>query len=347
MCTDFFALAQIYATLPVQKMGQLTMYDIVLSRQAKEDFDLFSLADVDTAWDNFVQLRYQQSVSLSGKAEGITVSPLNAGHMIGGALWKITKDSEEIVYAVDYNHAQDRHLDGTVLVDLPRPNILITDAYTALDPPMTGGRKAREGRLLEQITAALQRGGNVLLPSDSTGRVLELMILLDEYWTQNNMRNVTLAFFSPEGRSTLDMAASQTEWLSKHVNQRFVQSRRNVFHFEHLRRCCSRQELASLPFPQVVLASGLDLETSSFSLDLFAEWAGDPRNAVVLTHKARPGCFARRLIDGCLAGTPPPREPVVLQVHPPPLPASAPVRQSGLSSKRSCKTVGSLPQALL
>ena len=112
-----------------------------------EDFDLFSLADVDTAWDNFVQLRYQQSVSLSGKAEGITVSPLNAGHMIGGALWKITKDSEEIVYAVDYNHAQDRHLDGTVLVDLPRPNILITDAYTALDPPMTGGRKAREGRL--------------------------------------------------------------------------------------------------------------------------------------------------------------------------------------------------------
>ena len=28
-------------------------------------------------------------------------------------------------------------------------------------------------------------------------------------------------FLSPEGRSTLDMAASQTEWLSKHVNQRY------------------------------------------------------------------------------------------------------------------------------
>ncbi|KAJ1487891.1 beta-lactamase-like protein, partial [Baffinella frigidus] len=189
------------------------------------------------------------------KAEGITISPLNAGHLIGGALWKITKESEEIVYAVDYNHAQDRHLDGTVLVDLPRPNILITDAYTALDAPTPGGRKAREGRILEQITSTLQRGGNVLLPSDSTGRVLELMIVLDEYWAQHTMHNVTLAFLSPEGRSTLtnpapdwaetdaywalhkmhnvtlaflspegrstlDMAASQTEWLSKHVNQR-------------------------------------------------------------------------------------------------------------------------------
>jgi len=40
--------------------------------------------------------------------------------------------------------------------------------------------QAREGRILEQITSTLQRGGNVLLPSDSTGRVLELMIVLDE-----------------------------------------------------------------------------------------------------------------------------------------------------------------------
>lgn len=215
--------AKVYATLPVQKMGQLTMYDVFLSRSAKEDFTLFSLADIDNAWDNFVQLRYQQPCSLTGKAEGITVSPLNAGHLIGGALWKITKESEEIVYAVDYNHAQDRHLDGTVLVDLPRPTILITDGYTALDKPLVGGRKARESALLERVRQSVEQGGNVLLPVDSTGRVLELLIVLDECWQQNNLGHVTLALLSPESRSTVDMAMSQTEWLSKHVNQRFVQ----------------------------------------------------------------------------------------------------------------------------
>jgi cleavage and polyadenylation specificity factor subunit 2 len=201
--------AKVYATLPVQKMGQLTMYDVFQSRSAKEDFTAFSLADIDNAWDNFVQLRYQQPCSLSGKAEGITVSPLNAGHQIGGALWKITKESEEIVYAVDYNHAQDRHLDGTVLVDLPRPNILITDAYTALDKPLLGGKKAREGALLERVRHSVEQGGNVLLPVDSTGRVLELLIVLDECWQQNHLRHVTLAFVSPESRSTVDMAMSQ------------------------------------------------------------------------------------------------------------------------------------------
>jgi len=33
------------------------------------------------------------------------------------------------------------------------------------------------------------------------------------------------------------------------------------------------RELKALPYPHVVLASGLDLQTSSFALDLFTEWS--------------------------------------------------------------------------
>eukprot|EP00291_Cryptomonas_curvata_P001939 CAMPEP_0172193272 /NCGR_PEP_ID=MMETSP1050-20130122/24859_1 /TAXON_ID=233186 /ORGANISM="Cryptomonas curvata, Strain CCAP979/52" /LENGTH=150 /DNA_ID=CAMNT_0012868803 /DNA_START=195 /DNA_END=644 /DNA_ORIENTATION=+ len=137
--------AKVYATLPVVKMGQLTVYDAVLSRSNREDFDVFNLDDIDAAWEfdekkqgfkHFVPLRYQQSAQLEGRAEGISVCPLNAGHTVGGAVWKITKDSESIVYAVDYNHAQERHLDGTVLENLERPSVLITDAYTMLDRPL-------------------------------------------------------------------------------------------------------------------------------------------------------------------------------------------------------------------
>jgi len=260
--------AKVYATLPVQKLGKLAMYDVFLSRSAKEDFTLFSMDDIDNVFDdehnNFVPLRPQQPCLLSGKAEGITVSPHNAGHLIGGALWKITKESEEIVYAVDYNHAQDRHLDGTVLVNLPRPNILITDAYTAFDKPFPGGRKARENALLERVRLTVEQGGNVLLPVDSTGRVLELLIVLDECWKRNNIRNVTLAFVSPVAGSTIGMAKSHSEWLSKHINQRFVRSRQNenVFSLEHVHLCSSLSQLPDKPFPQVVLASGLLLQHS-------------------------------------------------------------------------------------
>ena len=59
------------------------------------------------------QLKYSQSVSLKGKGLGLTITPLAAGHMLGGTIWKIVKDGEEdIVYAVDYNHKKEIHLNG-------------------------------------------------------------------------------------------------------------------------------------------------------------------------------------------------------------------------------------------
>lgn len=44
----------------------------------------------------------------TGKGEGITIMPYNAGHTLGGTTWKITKDQEEFVYAVDYNHKSEK-----------------------------------------------------------------------------------------------------------------------------------------------------------------------------------------------------------------------------------------------
>jgi len=46
---------------------------------------------------------------VSGKGHGLQITPLPAGHMIGGTMWKIVKEAEEeIVYAVDFNHKKER-----------------------------------------------------------------------------------------------------------------------------------------------------------------------------------------------------------------------------------------------
>lgn len=45
---------------------------------------------------------------LTGKGHGLSITPVPAGHMIGGTIWKIVKDGEEeIVYAVDFNHKRE------------------------------------------------------------------------------------------------------------------------------------------------------------------------------------------------------------------------------------------------
>lgn len=52
--------------------------------------------------------------------------------MIGGTIWRIVKDGEEdIIYAVDFNHKKERHLNGCILENMTRPSLLITDSYNA------------------------------------------------------------------------------------------------------------------------------------------------------------------------------------------------------------------------
>uniref|UniRef100_A0A672SAD6 Cleavage and polyadenylation specificity factor subunit 2 n=1 Tax=Sinocyclocheilus grahami TaxID=75366 RepID=A0A672SAD6_SINGR len=171
----------IYATIPVYKMGQMFMYDLYQSRHNTEDFTLFTLDDVDSAFDKIQQLKYSQIVNLKGKGHGLSITPLPAGHMIGGTIWKIVKDGEEeIIYGVDFNHKREIHLNGCSLENISRPSLLITDSFNA--SYVQPRRKQRDEQLLTNVMETLRGDGNVLIAVDTAGRVLELAQLLDQIW---------------------------------------------------------------------------------------------------------------------------------------------------------------------
>lgn len=77
-----------------------------------------------------------------------------------------------------------RHLNGAHLEEVTsRPALLVVDAACAAIAPLERAR--REAALLEALLAALRAGGNALLPVDTAGRVLELLLLLDAYWEEH------------------------------------------------------------------------------------------------------------------------------------------------------------------
>ena len=89
-------LLQVYATVPTVKMGQMFLYDVFLNNEHHVGWEAFSLDDVDLAFedDRMVPLRYAEPRRLPGRGSGITITPLAAGHMVGGAIWKINKEME-------------------------------------------------------------------------------------------------------------------------------------------------------------------------------------------------------------------------------------------------------------
>lgn len=178
-------------TLPVRRMGQMVLYDAVQAA-SRYGFSLFSLDDVDAALEHVVQLKYSQEVKLAGGDLGdttISVTPYCAGHSLGGCFWRVVRETEDIVYAVDVNHRKEAHLMGTVLEQFPRPSVLITDSLNGLQGQQQD-RKTRDRNFFAATLETMRAGGNVLLPVDPAGRVLELLYMLNRVWEKEKMGHV-------------------------------------------------------------------------------------------------------------------------------------------------------------
>ncbi|XP_072930180.1 probable cleavage and polyadenylation specificity factor subunit 2 [Epargyreus clarus] len=287
----------IYATLPIYKMGQMFMYDLYQSHRNVSDFELFTLDDVDSAFDKITQLKYNQSVDMKGKGLGIRITPLPAGHSLGGTVWRIAAPGEEdIVYAPDFNHKKERHLNGCEIERIMRPSLLLLGAMNA--DYVQQRRRLRDEKLMTTILSTLRGGGSVLVCTDTAGRVLELAHMLDQLWRNKDSGLVaySLLLLSNVSYNVVEFAKSQIEWMSDKLTRAFEGARSNPFALRHLQLCHSVIEVTRTPGPKVVLASFPDLETG-FARDLFLLWAPYPQNSIVLTARTSPGTLARDLIE--------------------------------------------------
>ncbi|KAK1757272.1 cleavage factor two protein 2 [Echria macrotheca] len=266
---------------------------------------------------------------------GLTITAYNSGHTLGGTIWHIQHGLESIVYAVDWNQARENVFSGAawlggnhsgaggteVIEQLRKPTALVCSSRT---PESTLARARRDEQLLESVKLCIGRGGTVLIPVDSSARVLELAYLLEHAWRSevakdNEVFRSTKLFLA--GRSigsTMRNARSMLEWMDDSIVREFelfadgVKKTNNntgsakdaagPFDFRYLRlierkaqveRILQQAADDSEPRGRVILASDASLEWG-FSKDVLKSIAGDARNLVILTEK--PNLSAKRSI---------------------------------------------------
>lgn len=151
------------------------------------------------------------------------------------------------------------------------------------------------------MVKSLKEGGSVLLPTDSSARVLEISYLLDQYWTQHQL-NYPLIMLSNTSYHTAHFAKIMLEWMGDDLTKNFSQSRENPYEFKYLRLCHKIEDLDNYSGPKVVIASNYSLETG-FARELFVRWMTtettqhNKNNTLILTDRSGPGSLARRLYD--------------------------------------------------
>ena len=291
---------------------------------------------------------------LLGKCHGITITPYAAGHTIGGTIWKIRSPSVgTLVYAVNLNHLKERHLDGSVLTlatggsvfePLARPDVLITDAERAL--AVGARRKDKDKALLglsslghhggvltvyaDIITETIASGHSLLLPVDSSTRLLELLVLTDQHWAYSRIR-APICLISNTAKELLAVVRSMMEWLGGTISKEDVGDsgrstrRRRVDEDESLGALALRFKQGfrhrTIPFadgfhrfieifgnpaqlvdkfssrdPKLILAVPASM-SHGMSRSLFADFARVEGNVVVLTERTGRGTLNSFLMD--------------------------------------------------
>ncbi|KAI2631099.1 beta-lactamase-like protein [Xylaria nigripes] len=349
-----FSRIPVYATSPIIGLGRTLLQDLYASTPAaattipSSAFDGVSYSDDSFSSDFLLQaptsdeiatyfslihpLKYSQphqplGSPFSPPLNGLTITAYNSGHTLGGTIWHIQHGLESIVYAVDWNQGRENVYAGAawlggaagggaeVIEQLRKPTALVCSSRGGEKPSLSGGRSKRDEHLLDKVRACVAKGGTVLIPTDSSARVLELAYLLEHAWRADassgdgKLKSAKLFLAGRNVHSVMRYARSMLEWMDDSIVREFEAvadgSRRangttdgakqgkesGPFDFRYLRLLDRKGQIDKVlardgdghgPVGKVIIAGDASLEWG-FSKLILRQLAQDSNNLVILT----------------------------------------------------------------
>lgn len=339
-----FAQVPCYATTPVVNLGRALVQDVYGSsisaagtvptgviangaengEGADEEGDASpslllqppSAEEIATYFNLINPLKYSQPHQpipspFSPSVAGLTITAYGAGHTLGGTIWHIQHGLESIVYAADWSQARESLYSGAawlsggseIIEPLRRPTSLICSSK-GVEKTQPLSRKKRDDTMISLIRETIAQGGKVLIPTDSSARVLELAYLLNQTWRENidgphsdTYKHTRIYFASRSASASVRYLNSMLEWvddavrseaeaaMSKTKTQGGQVSNPLDWKFvRQLERKSQVERALERKRPCVMLASDASLEWG-FSRQALLGMAGDTRNLIILTER--------------------------------------------------------------
>jgi cleavage and polyadenylation specificity factor subunit 2 len=330
-----FPDSPVYATFPTVKMGQMTLYDQHAALTFDGKRPPFSLEEIDRAFGSVTCIKYSQSIrvrdlSITAHRSGHVVGGAFF-HLYG-----IQDETSVVFTSIYHIAREIHLDSSTLLEHASTADVLVVSLYRVfallltLDNTCTccsrsgtfrqtypGGPAFRclrrpsvksrahlppllvtqaERNLTDTVLSVLRREGNVLLPVDAAGRVLELALLLDRAWERQRLtQTYNLVWVAPMVANTAAFAKCQLEWMARQLTEQFDSTSGNPFQLKNMHLCSSAREFEQFveekQNPTCVLASGLCLEGGP-ARDILLMWASNPDHAVIFTDSSQ--CYLRR-----------------------------------------------------
>ncbi|KAL2928468.1 Cleavage and polyadenylation specificity factor subunit 3-I [Bienertia sinuspersici] len=278
---------KVYMTHATKAIYRLLLSDYVkVSKVSVEDM-LFDEQDILRSMDRIEVIDFHQTLEVNG----IRFWCYTAGHVLGAAMFMVDIAGVRVLYTGDYSREEDRHLR---VAEIPQfsPDVCIIESTYGVQ--LHQPRHVREKLFTDVIHSTVAQGGRVLIPAFALGRAQELLLILDEYWSNHpELHNIPIYYASPLAKRCMAVYQTYINAMNDRIRSQFANS--NPFDFKHI---CPLKSIDNFDDvgPSVVMASPGGLQ-SGLSRQLFDKWCSDKKNSCVIPGYVVEGTLAKTIIN--------------------------------------------------
>jgi metallo-beta-lactamase family protein len=286
---------KIYSTIPTKGLALPMLEDTagILSKNTDSNLDkIYTPENIKTALSLWEGFEYHQKINL---APNLEVSFLNAGHVLGSAMFLFVYNGKKIIFTGDLGNSP-----SPILPDTEK----ITDADYLIMESVYGDRnhESRDNRrkfLEEVIEDNYKRKGTLIIPTFSLERSQELLFELDALVENNRIPVMPIFFDSPLAIRLTDVFKQFRSYFNENA-QRAMSHDKYLFDFPGLHSTLKSEEskkIGDVPNPKIVIA-GSGMSTGGRIVHHERHYLPDANNTLLLTGYQAVGTPGRLIQEG-------------------------------------------------
>ncbi|KAK8780193.1 hypothetical protein V5799_018463, partial [Amblyomma americanum] len=248
---------------------------------------LYTEADLESSMEKIETINFHEEKEVNG----IRFWCYNAGHVLGAAMFMIEIAGVKVLYTGDFSRQEDRHLMAAEIPNI-HPDVLIIESTYGTH--IHEKREEREARFTGLVHDIVNRGGRCLIPVFALGRAQELLLILDEYWSNHpELHDIPIYYASSLAKKCMAVYQTYVNAMNERIRRQITIN--NPFVFKHISNLKSIEHFEDIG-PCVVMASP-GMMQSGLSRELFESWCTDPKNGVIIAGYCVEGTLAKTILS--------------------------------------------------
>ena len=232
-------------------------------------------------------------------APDIKLTLHNAGHIIGSSIvhLHIGEGLTNVIFTGDFKFGRTMLLEPAVC-SFPRAETLIMESTYGGPDDVMSDRETVEGKLAKIVNETAEKGGKVLIPTLAVGRAQEIMLVLNAYMKNKQIKELPIFLEGMISEATA-IHTAYPEYLARDLREQILYKDINPFQSDYFTNVDhpSEREKITAGDPCIILATSGMMEGGP-AIDYFRYLASDERNSLIFVSYQVEGTLGNRLKNG-------------------------------------------------